>query len=251
MVLSTSTPSVRSLGRATVAPQRGLFVAIEGVTCSGKSTLSKGLMEYLAKLTQRPTFRYADPYSVQDTAVRKYLDDAREQLGTCDAMDVAHLYPFELGVLYCLNRVRLWDRIEWELSDGHNVVCDRWVHSTLAYNCDSDEERTRLQTFHQVVLELPNPDLTLVLDVSYEEYRKRLAVRSQQGGQRPCDVFEEARFNEIRDVYWRHQSSQPYRVLSTDHRSPGEVLNEAIRVLHEELGHLVPPDRRPMLSSWN
>lgn len=161
-------------------PKRGKFVVFEGIDGSGKSTqikmcasfiydLSK---EYDVYMTREPTRNFKEIRTVMA---------AGEQVTT----------EWYAGMFVKDRRRHVEDHIEPALARGTHVLCDRYKHSTLAYQNAQGIPMERLQEMHAGLLV---PDLTIVFDCEAVTAYTRI-----QG----TDVFEKDReFQEkLRGIY--------------------------------------------------
>lgn len=150
---------------------KGLFISLEGVDCSGKSTLANGLME-----------RYAD------RDVRLYKFPSHEKYG-CMAKEVLHSdsYRSDEYMMLCLMDMKdVYEKqIKRDLENGAIVICDRYVHSTAAYQSKllKGERPIYASTIASVgfrVLGLPLPDITFFLDANFAAILDRLARKGDR-----------------------------------------------------------------------
>jgi len=166
--------------------ERGLFIVLEGLNCSGKSTLAAALAQPLSDWTDRETVIYRDPYDTPDNPFLDLLNQMKAQPEKTDPVDLAYAFM--------LNRRHLWNRIDWELDDHRNVICDRWTPSTLVYQLGTKSNYglwAKLADFGTDVLQLGTPDLLVILRTSWETYQVRLAARKVL---KPGDTMTEAQF---------------------------------------------------------
>ena len=143
--------------------KKGIFIVIEGIDGTGKSTQSKRLAEWFRAqgrevvLSREPT----------DGPWGKKL---RESATT------GRLSPDE-ELEYFLNdrREHVETKIKPALADGKVVILDRYYFSTMAYQgargFDPALIRQRNEEF------APKPDLLLILDLSVESAHKRIGSR--------------------------------------------------------------------------
>ncbi|MGA0854335.1 MAG: dTMP kinase [Luteolibacter sp.] len=143
--------------------KKGIFIVIEGIDGTGKSTQSKRLAEWFRaqgrevvlsreptdgpwgkKLRESATTGRLSP----DEELEFFLNDRREHVDT---------------------------KIKPALADGKVVILDRYYFSTMAYQgargFDPAQIRQRNEEF------APKPDLLLILDLSVESAHKRIGSR--------------------------------------------------------------------------
>ncbi|ASJ75773.1 dTMP kinase [Granulosicoccus antarcticus] len=138
----------------------GKLIVIEGMDGAGKSTVS-GLLSKLLNNREYSTINMSSVFEGFLTSA-KYVND------NC-GVDAHYLY-FLSSVKHCS------DTIEKKLAHG-NVVCDRYIYSTIAYHPTSElSVSVDIST-----LELVQPDFTFYLSVSDESIRQeRLNNRAQR-----------------------------------------------------------------------
>ena len=100
-----------------------MYIAVEGVDGTGKTTLVTNLSDRLrAKI------------SPSDNTMVQTVYEPYELFGTIDADYLESLNPWGLACLYHADRLDLLDkRILPALAEGRWVISDRSVYSTLAY----------------------------------------------------------------------------------------------------------------------
>lgn len=138
---------------------KGLLIAIEGLDQSGKETQAGLLRDRLRSQGHRVRLLSFPDYG---TSIGEEL--ARALQGERDyGADVMQL-------LYVANRYERREAIERWLESGLILVCDRYVSSSVAYG-----EAHGLDTSWLVEMQrfLPQPDLTIVLDIAAEHAARR------------------------------------------------------------------------------
>lgn len=140
-----------------------MFVVLEGIDGSGKSSVAKIVAEKISgRYFRTPAPEMAD--AVVQTAngpspMRRYIED----LG-----DVVTRYLY-----YLLVTAHASVQIKEMLKTSH-VVCDRYLFSAIAYHQAIDPT---LKEFSSAPLALLEPDITLHLTVSEEEQVRRIGGR--------------------------------------------------------------------------
>ena len=152
-----------------------MFITIEGIDGCGKSTQSARLARWLEERTGHATIRTFEPGGSPDGGkLREFLLNSRGLSPTAELL------------LFLADRAEHVDKvIAPALSAGHNVICERWNESTLAYQSgghDTDISRARALI---ASCAFPEPDVKLFLDVEPDVAMSR--VRSREHG----DKFED------------------------------------------------------------
>jgi dTMP kinase len=165
----------------------GLLISVEGHDKCGKSTQ----IDYLAKnfvLDGREVviIHFPDYDSPTGEIIRDILDGVHP-------LDVRE-NALEVQSLYIINRYEMQIRIEHALMAGKVVICDRYLHSTVAYGLATGLDYDWISsTQHSLV----QPDITILLDIDGQEYKKRC------GNYNDLDEFEKdyETIKKIRDIY--------------------------------------------------
>ena len=167
---------------------QGLFIVIEGIDGTGKSTQSKRLAEWFRSrgrevvLSREPT---DGPWGkkLRESATTGRLS-AEEEL-ECFLND---------------RREHVEMSIKPALAEGKVVILDRYYFSTMAYQgargFDPSEIRRRNEAF------APQPDLLLILDLSVESAHGRIGARGDTANEfEQCDTLSRCReiFLSLRD----------------------------------------------------
>jgi len=148
---------------------KGLFITLEGGEGAGKSTLIRYLAEQMEKSGRQLLITREPGGSFLGEKIRGLLLDSQDPI---DARA-------ELLLFLAARADHLTRTIDPALSEGKVVLCDRFTHSTLAYQGYGRglnlEELKRLCSFacHDL-----RPDLTLYLDVPVAIGMKRREQRS-------------------------------------------------------------------------
>jgi dTMP kinase len=194
---------------------RGRLIAFEGLDQSGKASQAGRLAAWLAS-TGRPSHLVSFPD--YETAIGEAL--ARALRGDTT-------YPPDvMQLLFVANRYEHRPRLEAWLAAGEDVVCDRYIASSVAYGeaCGVDPE-----WLADIQRLLPRPDLTIFLDIAPETAVARKATDR--------DRYERdlALLARVRASYLR-QARDPSWVRLDGERSLDAVAAEVARVVAARLG---------------
>lgn len=162
----------------------GVFITIEGVEGSGKSTQIQRLQERLRQRTLPAVFS-KEPGG---TALGREL---RSLLLAPHGSGEAWCPDAELLLFYADRAQHLATLIRPSLAEGKIVVVDRFEDSTRAYQGASGVAEESLKRLREMVLGGFRPDLTLVLDMEPEASLRRVAARNAALG----ETFLETRFD--------------------------------------------------------
>jgi dTMP kinase len=185
----------------------GRLIAFEGLDQSGKETQANLLR---ARFESEGAHVRIFPFPDYETAIGAEV--GRALRGERD------YGPDVMQLLYVANRYEWKPTIERALAAGQVVICDRYLASSVAYG-----EAQGLDPGWLVAIQryLPQPDLTVVLDIAPETAVSRKAANR--------DKFERdlALLERVRASY-RRQAGQPGWIMIDGERPKPEVA-EAIR----------------------
>ena len=191
--------------------QRGLFITLEGLDGSGKSTQLKRLAKWLEKRGSTPVVTRQPGGTPIGDRVRELLLDSRS----------AGMTPVAEMVLMFADRAQaIAEVIEPGLAAGETVVCDRFTDSTEAYQGGGRELGSELVLeMHRLVCGDLQPDITLLLlpslEVSLTRARRRNDRVAAQSG------IDEGRFEGEEDEFHR-RVWEKYREIAA--REPDRVI---------------------------
>jgi dTMP kinase len=206
--------------------ETGKFVTFEGIEGSGKS-LQLALLEPELRRRGVRFLATREPGGTEFGAeLRKILLHR----------DGPHREPIPELLLYLADRYQhLKERIQPALATGCHVFCDRYQHATLAYQGFARGLGFELIDRLAEVLDLPMPDLTLVLDVEVELALER--ARARNAGSEIWGRFEEEGLEfhrRVREGYRLLCVREPWRVLLVDASgSPEEIQRQIVKILSD------------------
>ena len=192
--------------RPTVAGDRpldmhGLLVAFEGLDQSGKQTQAELLRDRLAD-RQRDARLFSFP---------DYQTAIGAEIGRALAGERSY-EPDVMQLLYVANRYERKRRIREARASGAILLCDRYLASSVAYGEAQGLEAAWLVEIQKY---LPQPDLTILLDMSPGESARRKSA-GRDAYER--DLGLQAR---VRDSYLRQAADGWVRI---DAEQPREVV---------------------------
>ena len=196
----------QSASRST-AEQPGLFIVIEGIDGTGKSTQAKRLGEWFTAqgrevvLSREPT---AGPWGKK---VRESGDTGR--LSAEDELQ------------YFLNdrRQHVEELIAPSLAAGKIVILDRYYFSTMAYQGARGFDPAIIRQKNEAFA--PVPDLLLIMDLDVDAALARIGARGD-----PANEFEKREnLERCREIFLSLQNEKFARVISA-HGTPEEVADQ-------------------------
>jgi len=199
-----------------------MLIAFEGLDQSGKETQARHLRARIAKDGWKVhALSFPDYETPIGREIRQALDGARE------------FGPEVMQLLYVANRFEHKPQLEFWLSDGGVVVCDRYRASSVAYGEAHGLDPVWLD---EIQRHLRAPDVTVLLDIAPETASKRKAAGR--------DKFERdlGLLARVRESY-RRQAAQPGWVMINAEQHPDAVAAEVARIVVPQLGRLSAPGR--------
>ena len=209
-----------------------MFITLEGIEGSGKTTQIKYIATYLEALGYDCIVTREPGATVIGRKVRSILlDPSSKQM---DAMT-------EL-LLYMADRVQhVREIITPALVDGKMVLCDRFYDATVVYQgIARGIGIDTVNALHKLLLDGIQPDITFLLDLPTEEGLAR-AWRQIENGSRTGDESrferETLRFHEkVRSGYLNIARGEPDRFRIIDAmKDPKTVCNDIKNILAELL----------------
>ncbi|MCL1877855.1 MAG: dTMP kinase [Defluviitaleaceae bacterium] len=141
-----------------------MFIVIEGIDGSGKSTQAKRLGEFFEKR--------GEAY----LATRLPSENAIGKLARAATQDEFSAESEALALLFAADMVQhFYEEIAPALARGEHVICDRYYYSTLAYQGTNFDAFPRISAYNQVVMS-HRPNAVIFLDVPPEECMRRIAA---------------------------------------------------------------------------
>jgi dTMP kinase len=211
---------------------RGRLITIEGLDGAGKSTLASALRDALSERGRRVEL-LREPGGVElSERIRALVKDPQLSVGARAE-----------ALLYAAARAQLVDeRVAPLLDDGTDVLLDRYVDSSLAYQGAArglGVERVReINRFATGAIE---PDRTLLLRIAPAAGRARQAQRAESPDR--LESEDEAFFACIAAAYDELARAEPERIRVLDASlTPAGVLFDALTELDDLLA---PTGRAP------
>ena len=205
---------------------RGLFITLEGLDGSGKTTQIKRLAIWLEKRGLKPLITRQPGGTVTGDRIREILLDSR-------STGVAPMA--EMALMFADRAQAIAEVIEPALEAGKIVVCDRFTDSTEAYQGGGRGLGSEaVLELHRLVCGNLQPDLTLLLlpsfDASLARARRRNTREEAQTGK------NENRFEQEQDAF-HFRVWEKYREIAA--REPERVVliagDLSIDEIHEQI----------------
>ncbi len=157
--------------------RRGCFVAVEGIDCSGKTTLCAALT---AALREKGWATHQLRFPRRDTEIGKVIDRTLRQK-----------VPMNDQAMHLLMSANRWEEksfIEEKIAEGTTIVADRYCYSGIAYSLAKGKPGMDFAWCVASDVGLPRPDIVIFLDLPAD-------VAAQRGSY-GSEVYERVEFQE-------------------------------------------------------
>jgi dTMP kinase len=194
--------------------KRGVFICIEGIDASGKSTQARWLVRSLRRRGFDAIYTTEPSKGEIGSFIRRYvLQRKRRVPAVVEAL------------LFAVDRVdHVESRIEPALESGKIVVSDRYLYSSLAYQGAAGLDIDWIKQINRMALQ---PDLAIYIDVPPEVVVKRLRWKRSV-----METLENQR--RVREVYM--QMVRKGRLVLVDGNRPAhEVAQNILAVVLKRL----------------
>jgi len=205
---------------------RGLFITLEGLDGSGKTTQSKRLAAWMQK-------RHLDPVVTRQPGGTATGDRVRALLLDSGSTPLAPMT--EMALMFADRAQAIAEIIEPALAAGRVVLCDRFTDSTEAYQGGGRELGSqRVLDLHRLICGDIQPDLTLLLLPSLESSLARARNRNERAVAQTGK--DENRFEQEQGEFFK-RVWEKYREIAR--REPNRVVliegNLSIDEVHEQI----------------
>ena len=151
---------------------RGTFIVFEGIDCSGTSTQAQLVTTSLRREGRRVLLTSEPSHGPVGQLIRSYFS---ERIGSSFSRSAQDKF---FGCLFAADRLdhvfNPVDGVLKQLREGIDVVCTRYKFSSLAYNAETEEERSFVLAANS---ELPSPDVLIYLRCRLEVALHRMHER--------------------------------------------------------------------------
>ena len=175
---------------------RGLLIAFEGLDQSGKQTQAELLRDRVVEAGRLVRLLSFPAYDTSiGTEIGRALQGDREY------------GPDVMQLLYVANRYEWKPQIEFELNRGTVLICDRYLASSVAYGEAQGLDAGWLTEMQKY---LPQPDVTLLLDINPEVSTRRKAA------DRDKSERDLALLGRVRSSYLRQATTAGWSLLDAN-----------------------------------
>jgi len=172
--------------------KKGIFICIEGLDGSGKTTQAK----ILAKKINNAIYTTEPSKGLIGNYIRKSYLYSKKRLS-----------PFVEALLFAADRIEhLESEIIPALNEGTTVICDRYVFSSLAYQGASGISLDWIETINKAIL---YPDLAIYIDVEPEKSMRRLNSKKSLMENLQTQI-------KVRDIYLKFVEDKKLTLVNGD-----------------------------------
>lgn len=210
---------------------RGIFITLEGIDGSGKSTQAQLLAQFLER-QHRPCLLTREPGGTEGgEALRHLLKKSQRYHWT----SLSQFFLFMAG-----RHMHMVHKVLPALQGGQWVICDRFIDSTYAYQGHflKDVPWPVLAHMNIEAAAHVTPDLTLILDIEPLHAQHRITARHPLGA--TLDAYDALSLHDMTCLRERFlevacHNPQRCRVISAE-GSPQDVHHTVVQTLQEMLG---------------
>lgn len=205
---------------------RGLFITLEGLDGSGKTTQIRRLAVWLSRRAGKPKEADSDPSETWDSNIIVTRQPGGTVTGdriralVLDSRSIGLAPMTEMALMFADRAQAIAEVIEPALAAGKFVLCDRFTDSTEAYQGGGRELGSApVLELHRLICGNLQPDLTLLLLPSLESSLIRARRRNQHV--ETSTGLNETRFEQEQDAFFT-RAWQKYREIAA--REPARVI---------------------------
>jgi dTMP kinase len=205
--------------------KKPLFIALEGIDGSGKSTQLKLLKDKF----ERAGLKVYTTFEPTDSAIGKIIRDIFTHKTEADHRTIAALFVAD-RLEHLLNKT---DGIIKMLSNGYSVITDRYYLSSYAYQSAHVDLDWVMQA-NSLSAHLLRPDLNIYIDITPEQSIERL-----KKGRSTIELYETLEnLQNVRDKYFEVMEllKDEEKIFITNGNRDPELISEEIWKEIEKLG---------------
>jgi dTMP kinase len=205
---------------------RGVFITLEGLDGSGKTTQIKRLAAWLNK-------RGLETVTLRQPGGTPTADRIREII--LDSRSGAVAPMTEMALMFAARAQAIAEIIQPALDAGKIVVCDRFTDSTEAYQGGGRELGSKIVLdLHRLICEDLQPDLTLLLLPSFEASLARARRRNHRAVAETG--VDEGRFETEQDAFYRRVWDKYREIAAREHERVVLIEGDlAVDEVHEQI----------------
>jgi len=226
---------------------RGLFITLEGLDGSGKTTQIRRLASWLK--SRYPSEDEKQPVLTRQPGGTETGDRIRTLV--LDSRSTALDPMTEMALMFADRAQAIAEVIQPALDAGKIVLCDRFTDSTEAYQGGGRQlGSATVLALHKLLCRNLQPDLTLLLLPSLEASLDRARRRNQRTADQ--DGPDESRFEAEQDAFYRRVWDKYHEIAR---REPNRVAliegDLSIDEVHEQIAAAVAALLNASQEAWS
>lgn len=165
----------------------GLFICAIGIDGSGKTTMTKGLIDEFGQMGVPLEYRWAkfessflrSIISIKNRLFVIEMDQKKNYEKSLkikkDLFNNRVLSLFYESFVFLSYGIQIFYKVSLPLLFGKNIICDRYIYDTavdLAYDLELNDKEL-LQKLSRLIMFSPKPDILIFIDVPLEVSLKR------------------------------------------------------------------------------
>ena len=205
-----------------MSKKKPLFVTFEGIEGSGKSYQSRKLYNKLKKknisaiLTREPGGTKGAE-TIREIILKDYFHpNSKEQFSK---------YTDTLLYLAARNE-HIENKIKPAIAKRKNIICDRFIDSTLAYQVyGKGVNKNLVDSVHKFILGNIKPDLTFILKVNISKALQRLNKRKKKNR---YDKFSKRFYKKVQNAFIQIAKKNRKKYLVLDNSTDSNITEKII-----------------------
>lgn len=214
--------------------KRGVFIVIDGTDGSGKATQTELLVKKLKEQNHQVKMFDFPQYGKKSAAlVEEYLNG---KYGTAEEVG-----PYKASLFYACDRFAATKEINSYLEKGYIVISNRYTSSNMGHQAgkipdkkERDKFLSWLEDLEFNLLEIPRPDLVMLLYLDPKTSQERVDMKDQREylGDKKRDIHEN-------DLQHLEDARKAYKDVAENYNWPIIDASESIETVHNNIWSIV------------
>ena len=193
------------------------FITFEGIDASGKSTQIKIIYKILKKKNKKVFLTREPGGTILAEKIRNLIINS-------------NFTPLTELMLFYAARFDHFKKINYYLKKKYIVLCDRYIHSTYAYQHQEQKIDKKLINFLQNIIGKNSyPDLTFLIDLPTVLAKKRIKLRRKSKDK--FDNYDLKKLNIIRKAFLKEKKKDKKIFLINGALTKNQVTNQITKIL--------------------
>ncbi len=193
------------------------FITFEGIDASGKSTQIKIIYKILKKKNKKVFITREPGGTILAEKIRNLIINS-------------NFTPLTELMLFYAARYDHFKKINYYLKKKYIVLCDRYIHSTYAYQHHEQKIDRKLINFLQNIIGKNSyPDLTFLIDLPTVLAKKRIKLRRKSKDK--FDNYDLKKLNIIRKAFLKEKKKDKKIFIINGALSKNQVTNQITKIL--------------------